>query len=104
APLLARILRNGAKGVSSLNWTVRGSLTVTCKPAGNGSDGPCFIFMRRSKLYLTACALTGVPSLNFCPSFSVNVQVSLSPEVVQVFASSPSTPVEPPALYLIGRW
>src|SRR5690625_7899279 len=54
APLLARVLRNGAKGRGKRNSTVSGSTTTTSNPSGKGSAGPWLMRIKRSKVYFTA--------------------------------------------------
>ena len=95
APLFAKILRNGANGVSSVNSTSSGPFTATFIPDGNGSEGPCFIRIRRSNVYLTASAFTSEPSANLLPARNLKVQTRLSADVVQLSASSPATSVVP---------
>src|SRR5690625_6611715 len=78
APLLARVLRNGAKGRGKRNSTVSGSTTTTSNPSGKGSAGPWLMRIKRSKVYFTAAASTSEPSLNCCPERNLNVQTKLS--------------------------
>src|ERR1700712_3360962 len=94
-PLLgqARSASSGAHGYLVLITTVAASGVVIFSMAELMNSQPPLVLLASSRENLTSADVIGVPSLNVTSVRSLNVQVSLSADWVQLVASQGSTEV-----------